>query len=116
MSSDNSSSDEESEKPTDKGLNLAGFLFGNIDQDGKLEDSFLDETSKKKLGGLSSVLGLKSIIEEETKDVKADEDYEAGSKVRKMTRNVTKLVDFTIIFFTESRRRGFFSYQRRLNG
>ena len=116
MSSDNSSSDEESEKTTDKGLNLAGFLFGNIDQDGKLEDSFLDETSKKKLGGLSSVLGLKSIIEEETKDVKADEDYEAGSKVRKMTRNVTKLVDFTIIFFTESRRRGFFSYQRRLNG
>ena len=101
---------------TDKGLNLAGFLFGNIDQDGKLEDSFLDETSKKKLGGLSSVLGLKSIIEEETKDVKADEDYEAGSKVRKLTRNVLKLVDFTIIFFTESRRRGFFSYQRRLNG
>ena len=81
MSSDNSSSDEESEKTTDKGLNLAGFLFGNIDQDGKLEDSFLDETSKNKLGGLSSVLGLKSIIEEETKGEKPDEDYEAGSKV-----------------------------------
>ena len=82
MSSDSSSSDEEPEKATDKGMNLAGFLFGNIDQDGKLEESFLDETSKKKLGGLSSVLGLKSIIEEETKnETKPDEDYEAGAKV-----------------------------------
>ena len=96
MSSDNSSSDEESEKTTDKGLNLAGFLFGNIDQDGKLEDSFLDETSKNKLGGLSSVLGLKNIIEEETKDEKQpDEDYEAGSKV---SQNNFKILQILMIF------------------
>ena len=86
----NSSSDEESEKTAKSGggINLTGFLFGNIDRDGKLEDDFLDENSKKKLGGLSTVLGLKSIIEEEagkasTSDSKVEsEDYEEGSKVR----------------------------------
>merc|ERR1712018_211715 len=82
-----SSSDEESEKTAKSGINLTGFLFGNIDRDGKLEDDFLDENSKKKLGGLSTVLGLKSIIEEEaskasTSDSKVEsEDYEEGSKV-----------------------------------
>ena len=84
----NSSSDEESEKQSKGGINLTGFLFGNIDRDGKLEDDFLDENSKKKLGGLSTVLGLKSIIDEETgkassSDTKTEsEDYEEGSKVR----------------------------------
>ena len=86
-SSHASSSDEDSEK--NPGINLTSFLFGNIDRDGKLEDdgNFLDETSKKKLGGLSTVLGLKSIIEEETNKTanepkNKDEDYEEGSKVK----------------------------------
>ena len=91
-SSHASSSDEDSEK--NPGINLTSFLFGNIDRDGKLEDdgNFLDETSKKKLGGLSTVLGLKSIIEEETNKTanepkNKDEDYEEGSKVK---RNIQK--------------------------
>eukprot|EP00093_Oithona_nana_P005494 05494.XXX_278417_278079_1 [CDS] Oithona nana genome sequencing. len=41
---------------------------------------FLTKLLRISLGGLSSVLGLKSIIEEETKGEKPDEDYEAGSK------------------------------------
>ena len=78
----NSSSDDESEATASKGLNLAGFLFGNIDRDGKLEENFLDETSKKKLGGLSSLLGLGKLIEDEVKQVKSEqpEDYEEGTK------------------------------------
>ena len=42
------------------GLNLAGFLFGNIDGDGRLSDgdhSFLDSDTRDKLGGLSVLLG-----------------------------------------------------------
>ena len=94
-SSHASSSDDDSEK--NSGINLTSFLFGNIDRDGKLEDdgNFLDETSKKKLGGLSTVLGLKSIIEEETNKTanepkNKDEDYEEGSKVK---RNIQNLLD-----------------------
>ena len=47
------------------GLNLAGFLFGNIGEDGRLEENFLDEASKRKLGGLSQVLGLDNLIQDE---------------------------------------------------
>lgn len=31
------------------GLNLGGFLFGNIDESGALEDEFLDDVSTNKL-------------------------------------------------------------------
>lgn len=46
------SSDEEQE---DDALNkqLAGFLFGNIDENGRLESDFLDEDVKKHVGSLS---------------------------------------------------------------
>ena len=66
-----SSSDEEEDESRDsnnQGINLTGFLFGNIDRDGHLEENFLDETSKKKLGGLSSMLGLGSLIQDEVKN------------------------------------------------
>jgi hypothetical protein len=83
-----SSSDEESESNNDSkkegSLNMAGFLFGNIDRDGHLEENFLDEASKKKLGGLSSMLGLGNIIQDEVKNAAESnvkvEDYEAGNK------------------------------------
>ena len=79
-----SSSDEESESNNDSkkegSLNMAGFLFGNIDRDGHLEENFLDEASKSKLGGLSSMLGLGNIIQDEVKNAAESnvkvEDYE----------------------------------------
>jgi transcription initiation factor TFIID subunit 1 len=39
----------------DNALNkqLAGFLFGNIDENGRLESDFLDEDVKKHVGSLS---------------------------------------------------------------
>ena len=82
-----SSSDEESESNNDSkkdgSLNMAGFLFGNIDRDGHLEENFLDEASKSKLGGLSSMLGLGNIIQDEVKNAAESsnkvEDYEGES-------------------------------------
>ena len=48
-----------SSSSSDPALNLAGFLFGNIDDEGKLSDdhSFLDSDTRAKLGGLSQLLG-----------------------------------------------------------
>ena len=53
---DSAASSSSSSKPS---LNLAGFLFGNIDDEGKLSDdhSFLDSDTRAKLGGLSLLLG-----------------------------------------------------------
>ncbi len=81
--SDKSSDDESSPSSTQTGLNLTGFLFGNIDRDGALEENFLDEACKKKLGGLSAMLGagIGQILADEAKpDVKPEEDYEDGTK------------------------------------
>jgi len=64
--SDSDSGDENDRHSAGEGgLNLAGFLFGNIGQDGELEDSFLDEASKRKLGGLQQILGLGNLIQDE---------------------------------------------------
>ena len=53
---ESAASSSSSSKPS---LNLAGFLFGNIDGEGKLSDdhSFLDSDTRAKLGGLSALLG-----------------------------------------------------------
>ena len=50
---------KDSAASSNPGLNLAGFLFGNIDDEGKLSDdhSFLDSDTRAKLGGLSQLLG-----------------------------------------------------------
>ncbi|XP_058813451.1 transcription initiation factor TFIID subunit 1 isoform X2 [Topomyia yanbarensis] len=42
-------------------LNLAGFLFGNIDEHGRLENDFLDEEAKQHLSSLSR-MGLSSFL------------------------------------------------------
>ena len=53
---DSAASSSSSSKPS---LNLAGFLFGNIDDEGELSEdhSFLDSDTRAKLGGLSVLLG-----------------------------------------------------------
>ena len=63
--SGDSDSSDEPDAGQQKGLNLAGFLFGNIGQDGQLEENFLDEASKRKLGGLNQILGLGNLIQDE---------------------------------------------------
>ncbi|XP_053696319.1 transcription initiation factor TFIID subunit 1 isoform X2 [Sabethes cyaneus] len=42
-------------------LNLAGFLFGNVDEHGRLENDFLDEEAKQHLSSLSR-MGLSSFL------------------------------------------------------
>ncbi|XP_053398607.1 transcription initiation factor TFIID subunit 1-like isoform X2 [Mercenaria mercenaria] len=52
---------------------LTGFLFGNIDEKGELEEDFLDEESKKHLGSLSA-LGIGSLVREITDDAEQIQD------------------------------------------
>lgn len=46
---------ESDDEHDDDALNkqLTGFLFGNIDENGKLESDFLDEDAKKHVSSLS---------------------------------------------------------------
>uniref|UniRef100_A0A8C5B3X5 Transcription initiation factor TFIID subunit n=1 Tax=Gadus morhua TaxID=8049 RepID=A0A8C5B3X5_GADMO len=65
-----SDSDEEQGRP----FSLTGFLFGNINEDGQLEDdSVLDDESKKHLAGLGS-LGLGSLLTDITASEEEDRD------------------------------------------
>ncbi|XP_053660820.1 transcription initiation factor TFIID subunit 1 [Anopheles marshallii] len=67
----NSNSDNENEG----GLNLAGFLFGNVDEHGHLDGDFLDEEAKQQLSSLSR-MGLSSFLA----DVLQDDDGEKPSR------------------------------------
>uniref|UniRef100_A0A3B4Y165 Transcription initiation factor TFIID subunit n=1 Tax=Seriola lalandi dorsalis TaxID=1841481 RepID=A0A3B4Y165_SERLL len=70
-------SDSDSDEDQDRPFSLTGFLFGNINEDGQLEDdSVLDNESKKHLAGLGT-LGLGSLITEIT----ANEDETGWSNI-----------------------------------
>ncbi|KAK2078921.1 hypothetical protein QBZ16_002611 [Prototheca wickerhamii] len=54
---------------------MLGFLFGNVDQDNRVEADYLDEDAREQLAGLARLqgdLGLKSSLEEAEPDVGAD--------------------------------------------
>lgn len=55
---------------------LTGFLFGNIDEKGQLEEDFLDAESKKQLGSLSLLSQMVREItsDEQTTDCNVDKD------------------------------------------
>lgn len=80
--------DEEDEEEKSEGqqqhADLTGFLFGNIDQQGRLEDDLLDEDSKRHLGGLSA-LGMESMVKEITQDeASSDAESDTPSEVTKL--------------------------------
>ncbi|XP_077558430.1 TATA-box binding protein associated factor 1 isoform X4 [Haemaphysalis longicornis] len=56
---------------------LTGFLFGNIDEHGRLENDFLDPESKRNLHQLNH-LGIGSMWKEITDDVEADDSNDGG--------------------------------------
>ncbi|XP_012257174.2 transcription initiation factor TFIID subunit 1 [Athalia rosae] len=56
-------SDEDNDRDMDVGMNMTGFLFGNIDEDGQLEDDILDSEAKRHLASLGR-LGLGSLLQE----------------------------------------------------
>lgn len=45
--------DTDSDNENDNGVNLTGFLFGNIDSEGRLEDDIFDIESKRQLSSLA---------------------------------------------------------------
>lgn len=72
-------SDDDRDGSSDAGIDLTGFLFGNIDESGQLENDVLDNESKRHLAslsrlGLSSI--LKEVIDEEQVKVRSDSDSE----------------------------------------
>ncbi|KAM9781689.1 transcription initiation factor TFIID subunit 1 isoform 2-T2 [Syngnathus typhle] len=70
-------SDSDSDEDQDRPFSITGFLFGNINEDGQLEDdSVLDNESKKHLAGLGN-LGLSSLITEITSN---EDDEQEESK------------------------------------
>lgn len=56
-------SDEDNDRDYESAINLAGFMFGNIDANGELEDDILDENAKQHLSSLCH-LGLGSLLQE----------------------------------------------------
>ncbi|XP_055587369.1 transcription initiation factor TFIID subunit 1 isoform X2 [Uranotaenia lowii] len=55
--------DHDNDNDGDGELNLAGFLFGNVDEQGRLENDFLDEEAKQHLSSLSR-MGLSSLLDD----------------------------------------------------
>ncbi|KAK2720741.1 transcription initiation factor TFIID subunit 1-like isoform X2 [Artemia franciscana] len=73
-------SDLEEELENQPGINLTGFLFGNIDSNGQLDGDIFDDSAKKCLNSLSS-FGLGTIVKEVVEDeVLPDEETEIGDK------------------------------------
>ncbi|XP_060688732.1 transcription initiation factor TFIID subunit 1 isoform X2 [Hemiscyllium ocellatum] len=89
-----SDSDEDHEQP----FSLTGFLFGNINEDGQLEDdSVLDKESKKHLDGLGT-LGLGTLIKEITaSEDDAVESDERGSNAEGWIQSKDDAIDYSDI-------------------
>jgi transcription initiation factor TFIID subunit 1 len=56
-------SEEDNDRELETEMNLAGFMFGNIDENGQLEDDILDSNAKQHLASLCQ-LGLSSFLHE----------------------------------------------------
>uniref|UniRef100_A0AAY4EQK9 Transcription initiation factor TFIID subunit n=1 Tax=Denticeps clupeoides TaxID=299321 RepID=A0AAY4EQK9_9TELE len=88
-------SDSDSDEDQDRPFSLTGFLFGNINEDGQLEDdTVLDTESKKHLAGLGS-LGLGTLITEITANeddgwVKSTDDAVDYSDINEVAEDETR--------------------------
>ncbi|KAK0060755.1 transcription initiation factor TFIID subunit 1 [Biomphalaria pfeifferi] len=78
---------------------LTGFLFGNIDEKGELEEDFLDEESKRHLASLSR-LGVGAMVQELAQDISdgalggsVDDDYDCKSPSAVDFSDITEIVD-----------------------
>ncbi|RXN28723.1 transcription initiation factor TFIID subunit 1-like isoform X3 [Labeo rohita] len=93
-------SDSDSDEDQDRPFHLTGFLFGNINENGQLEDdSVLDMESKKHLAGLGS-LGLGSLITEITaseEDTAEQEQDQSNTDAEGWVRSTDDAVDYSDI-------------------
>ncbi|XP_058793259.1 transcription initiation factor TFIID subunit 1-like [Phymastichus coffea] len=86
-----SESDEDHDRDYDsKGVDLAGFMFGNIDENGQLENDILDSDAKQHLSSLNQ-LGIGSflmeIMSEETDDKKEKDESETEENSKEPIQN-----------------------------
>ena len=75
-------SDEDNEREYEREMDLTGFMFGNIDENGQLEDDILDSNAKQHLSSLYQ-LGLGSILQEMVSDepeTKSEDKSDENSK------------------------------------
>ncbi|TRZ01483.1 hypothetical protein DNTS_031895 [Danionella cerebrum] len=93
-------SDSDSDEDQDRPFQLTGFLFGNINEDGQLEDdSVLDTESKKHLAGLGS-LGLGTLITEITaseEETPEQEQDQSNTDAEGWIRSTDDAVDYSDI-------------------
>lgn len=68
---------DEDERESNPGLNLAGFMFGNIDENGQLEEDILDSNAKQHLASLCH-LGLGSLLSEIMSEEEIRKEKENG--------------------------------------
>ncbi|KAI4897502.1 hypothetical protein NFI96_032212, partial [Prochilodus magdalenae] len=93
-------SDSDSDEDQDRPFHLTGFLFGNINEDGQLEDdSVLDTECKKHLAGLGS-LGLGALITEITaseEDSSSQDREQSGTDADGWVKSTDDAVDYSDI-------------------
>ncbi|XP_016358234.1 transcription initiation factor TFIID subunit 1-like isoform X1 [Sinocyclocheilus anshuiensis] len=93
-------SDSDSDEDQDRPFHLTGFLFGNINENGQLEDdSVLDTESKKHLAGLGT-LGLGSLITEITaseEDTAEQGQDQSNTDAEGWVRSTEDAVDYSDI-------------------
>lgn len=94
-------SDDENEKDLESGLNITGFLFGNIDDNGQLEDDILDPEAKQHLASLSR-LGLSSFINEMMSTDCTTEEKENNKVADKTGNQNTTANDTDVDYFAKS--------------
>ncbi|XP_071504650.1 transcription initiation factor TFIID subunit 1-like [Diadema antillarum] len=71
--------DLEDDGDTLQEFSLTGFMFGNINETGQLEDDILDEEAKCHLSGLGALSGLDSLVQEMAREGEEDEDGDEES-------------------------------------
>ena len=98
---DNSQSSNDDGEDGARGLNLTGFLFGNIDAEGKLEADILDEESKRQLSTLGrfGLMSILSVIKDEQNSKDGDgassdsEDMAAKSPTAEDYSDINELAE-----------------------
>uniref|UniRef100_A0A665WVD7 Transcription initiation factor TFIID subunit n=1 Tax=Echeneis naucrates TaxID=173247 RepID=A0A665WVD7_ECHNA len=97
-------SDSDSDEDQDRPFSLTGFLFGNINEDGQLEDdSVLDNESKKHLAGLGT-LGLGTLITEITANEDGDQEESRDSGWVKSTEDAVDYSDISEVAEDETKK------------
>ena len=81
-----SDSEEDSDNDQSPGMNLTGFLFGNVDENGVLENDVLDPEAKQHLGSLYH-FGLGSLLQKIISEEKGKEDNGDQSNADKILEN-----------------------------